>query len=232
MSEQHMPYRIRIQAAGPYVVTGGAPLRELIITPDGRGYKFVEGRTFPVKERYLLCRCGRSKTPPFCDGSHAAAGFMGQEVADKAPYSQRHGVQQGPGLDLLDDGRCAYARFCHQDKGDVWQLTDLSDHPAAKTQAIRGAMTCPSGRLYAREKDGAVHMPVFEPGIYIIQDPEQHCSSGILVRGGIPIEGADGTVYEVREQVMLCRCGNSENTPFCDAGHIPAGFRDKYFQNG
>jgi CDGSH-type Zn-finger protein len=39
------------------------------------------------------------------------------------------------------------------------------------------------------------------------------------VRGGITIESADGVPYEVRNRVTLCRCGRSDNKPFCDASH-------------
>ena len=37
--------------------------------------------------------------------------------------------------------------------------------------------------------------------------------------GGIPIHGADGQAYEVRNRVTLCRCGRSANKPYCDGAH-------------
>jgi CDGSH-type Zn-finger protein len=48
----------------------------------------------------------------------------------------------------------------------------------------------------------------------------------IWVRGGICIESADGTPYEVRNRVTLCRCGASANKPFCDGQHAAVGFED------
>ncbi|HEY0196583.1 MAG TPA: CDGSH iron-sulfur domain-containing protein, partial [Methanobacterium sp.] len=39
-------------------------------------------------------------------------------------------------------------------------------------------------------------------------------------------ESADGYVYEVRNRVTLCRCGQSENKPFCDGTHMEIGFND------
>jgi CDGSH-type Zn-finger protein len=30
---------------------------------------------------------------------------------------------------------------------------------------------------------------------------------------------ADGKAYEVRNRVTLCRCGSSNNKPFCDGSH-------------
>ena len=46
------------------------------------------------------------------------------------------------------------------------------------------------------------------------------------VRGGIPIESADGSTYEVRARMALCRCGHSRNKPFCDGSHVAARFKD------
>jgi CDGSH-type Zn-finger protein/uncharacterized Fe-S cluster protein YjdI len=34
------------------------------------------GHRIAVRDRVFLCRCGQSKTKPFCDGSHKAAGFV------------------------------------------------------------------------------------------------------------------------------------------------------------
>ncbi len=62
--------RIRIIKDGPYVVTGNVKLSVSIITPKGEGYVWKAGRELPQAESYRLCRCGRSKNPPFCDGSH------------------------------------------------------------------------------------------------------------------------------------------------------------------
>jgi CDGSH-type Zn-finger protein len=48
---------------GPYVVQGDF---EII---DGKSAAFITGDTAAV------CRCGQSKTQPFCDGTHKTIGF-------------------------------------------------------------------------------------------------------------------------------------------------------------
>ena len=40
-----------------------------------------------------------------------------------------------------------------------------------------------------------------------------------------PIEGADGEAYEARNRVTLCRCGASNNKPFCDGKHVEINFK-------
>ena len=40
------------------------------------------------------------------------------------------------------------------------------------------------------------------------------------------MESADGTTYEIRNRVTLCRCGASQNKPFCDGSHWEVEFRD------
>jgi CDGSH-type Zn-finger protein len=42
----------------------------------------------------------------------------------------------------------------------------------------------------------------------------------LWIKGGIPIEDANGKLYPVRNRVTLCRCGRSVNKPFCDATHM------------
>lgn len=214
-------------AGGPYLVSGGIPLTEQIITPVGHGYQYRDGRGLPQAEEYALCRCGRTAVAPFCDGSHARVPFSGLETASRAAYDQRARILDGPDLDLLDDGRCALARFCHRQNGDAWQLTRESDDPENRSEAIQAANECPSGRLVAMDKDGCRHEPDLAPAINILQDPAKRVSGGIFVQGHIPIETADGAVYEVRNRITLCRCGQSHNKPFCDASHIMAHFKDR-----
>jgi CDGSH-type Zn-finger protein len=39
----------------------------------------ADGKEITELEDVALCRCGHSKTKPFCDGSHLAAGFKAPE---------------------------------------------------------------------------------------------------------------------------------------------------------
>ncbi|MPM75072.1 hypothetical protein SDC9_122063 [bioreactor metagenome] len=227
MSSENTLYKIKIMKDGPYIVTGSLPLYEKLIVPKGGEYKFVPGRPLPQAERYALCRCGKSKNAPFCDGSHTACGFRGGETASKDTYAKRAVLIEGPGVDLLDDGRCAMARFCHTRDGDAWELTGDSRSEAARKQVIRAASDCPAGRLTAVEKDGTIHEPELEPSIDVLQDPENGASAGLFVKGYVPIESSDGTQYEPRNRVVLCRCGASANKPFCDAAHLLIKYLDK-----
>jgi CDGSH-type Zn-finger protein len=219
--------KIKVSENGPFIITGNVSLSEKIITPKGKCYEFKTGGNFPRAEEYNLCRCGESGNKPFCDGSHAKTRFDGTETASKTKYKDRAELFEGPGLDLLDDNRCAFSRFCHREIGKVWDLIEISDNEDCRKEAIKGAGECPSGRLVAVEKTGKAIEPEYDPSIDIIQDPEKGVSAGIFVKGNIPIESADGHVYEIRNRVALCRCGKSMNKPFCDATHVEINFSDK-----
>lgn len=211
---------IKITENGPYIVTGGVPLDEKVIMLVGHHREYHPGRDFPQSQTYALCRCGHTKTPPFCDGSHGKVSFDGTESASREPFEKRADHQEGPGVDLLDDGRCAYARFCHREDGDVWTMTEESDDPRIKEEAIKSSTDCPAGRLVHYDKEGNPIEPDHSPGITLLQDPELGATAGIFVKGGIPLESADGSKYEKRNRYTLCRCGASNNKPFCDARHV------------
>ncbi|HHU91026.1 MAG TPA: iron-binding protein, partial [Clostridiaceae bacterium] len=218
---------IKILKNGPYLVSGSIPLSEKIIVSIDEENKYIDGQKLPQSEEYVLCRCGKSNTAPFCDGTHVKTDFDGTETAEKNTYEDRSELLEGPGIDLLDDNRCAFARFCHRKKGDVWQLVENSFNEENIQEAIRGACDCPTGRLVARDKQGNEIDPEYEPSIDIIQDYQMSVSGGIFVKGKIPIESSDGSTYEVRNRVVLCRCGKSKNKPFCDATHLLVDYVDK-----
>ncbi|MDX2192505.1 MAG: CDGSH iron-sulfur domain-containing protein [Gemmatimonadales bacterium] len=50
----------------------------------------------------------------------------------------------------------------------------------------------------------------------------------IKVEGEFTLHGGDGTAFGLggKTAVFLCRCGASENKPFCDGKHKACGFAD------
>jgi len=229
--------QIKVTKDGPYEVTGGVPIREEIITPVGHHNEYRPGDPITPEDTatYYLCRCGHSHHAPFCDGTHAKIGSDGTEVADRKPYLERiTDTVQGTTMELLDDGRCAFARFCHRDEGDVWTLTSEDADPHLREEALIAASECPAGRLVEVPNDGT-NTPLEKPlpaEAVILQDPAEGTSAGIAVRGPVQLIAADGTAYEQRNRFALCRCGGSGNKPFCDASHINVKYHDGRHKEG
>jgi CDGSH-type Zn-finger protein len=196
-----MNRHIKVTKNGPYLVHGGPPLALQTIETNDKGdsSEWREGRSFEVTDVYALCRCGGSANKPFCDGTHTKINFDGTETASREPFAAQATHFAGPTM-LLEDARplCAYARFCDR-AGTIWRLIDQTDDRAVRHIVADEATRCPSGRLVVRDKQtGEAVESRFEPSIGLVEDPAQNCSGPIWVRGGIPIESAGGTSYEVR----------------------------------
>lgn len=56
---------------GPYLIRGDFR----ILDQDGNEIEHT-------RETIALCRCGRSQSKPFCDGTHKAIGFVAGSAAD------------------------------------------------------------------------------------------------------------------------------------------------------
>lgn len=230
MRELKKAPRITVTKDGPYLVEGGLPLahQHIVTNSEGESLEWRKGKELPAQQEYRLCRCGQSGSKPFCDGTHQKAGFDGTETASRAPYAEQAQRTEGPQM-VLDDaeGLCAFARFCDP-QGQVWNLVGHTDQEAARKLVVHEAGHCPGGRLVARDRaTGKAHEPHFEPSIGLVQDTAKDISGPIWVRGGVPIVSADGTPWEVRNRVTLCRCGASSNKPFCDGSHARTGFDDR-----
>jgi CDGSH-type Zn-finger protein len=220
--------RIVIALNGPYDVKGGLPLTQQIIDTDAEGQsrEWREGKVYDAGTNYSLCRCGQSAGKPYCDDTHEIIGFDGTETASRDAYLDQAEVFDGPTMQLTDAGSlCAYARFCDPD-GQVWGLIEQADQPEARAKLIHEVQHCPGGRLVLWDKaTGQAIEPEHQPSIAVVEDPQLEVGGPIWVRGGVEIESADGTIYEVRNRVTLCRCGASENKPFCDGTHASISFK-------
>jgi len=221
---------IKISPNGPYLISGSIPLNEqsILVDKENNPTKYAPTKKYPVKKEYALCRCGKSKNKPFCDGSHAITKFNGKETANLIPYLQQAKTYIGPNLILKDaESFCSAARFCHLNTG-IWNLTKKSNDAKNRREAICEAQNCPSGRLTVYDKKTNKPMELKQQlSITIIQDPAQKVSGPLWIKGKIKIISATNQEYEPRNNVTLCRCGKSKNKPFCDGEHISAKFNDK-----
>ena len=117
---------------------------------------------------------------------------------------------------------CIHTRNCVRDLGQVFdpQARPWIKVDAADPDAIAAAVvTCPTGALHFRRLDGG---PQEDPQEETTIDPRP--SGPLFVRGQVRILGADGQLIREDTRLALCRCGGSENKPFCDGSHLRNGF--------
>lgn len=221
--------RIVVTEDGPYIVSGDVPLLkvEILTNEKGESVGFRELERLDTAYRYQLCRCGHSATKPYCDGTHIEIDFDGAESAGHDSFLEQSLGIDGPGV-VLHDARklCAEARFCDR-AGGLWNLVERCEDPDTRALVETEAALCPSGRYVLCDAETKAELePPYEPSIALVEDPKMGVSGPLFVRGGIPVFGADGQPYEVRNRVTLCRCGASKNKPFCDGSHIASRFSD------
>jgi CDGSH-type Zn-finger protein len=216
--------RIKVVEDGPYRVIGVPVVRmRKVVDDDAEVARWERGPATREDGPYELCRCGQSGTKPFCDGVEKTIRFEGTETADRSPTVDRRSEYGEDPIVLSDDRTlCARAAFCETRVTDAWTLARQAEDPGRRAMLTRMVERCPSGRLaYHVPPDPAPIEEELPQEIAVVDD------GPLWVRGGIPIEAADGFEYEVRNRVTLCRCGHSSNKPFCDGSHVRAGFTDR-----
>lgn len=218
--------KITIKKDGPYKVEGRVPFIKLTQVCSEYGepleWKFLGDQT-PDNDTYLLCRCGKSATYPFCDGSHKL-GFDGTETARTDRASLRVFTYKGPRLIVKKDSSlCMQSGFCVLRNTSVSELTYGSIDPVKRDRAIKMVHDCPSSSLTYLFPEDPEH--IVEPDLPMqIAETIEITSYGpirapIFVMGYLPIERSDGVPFLPLNRVTLCTCGGSRNKPLCDGTH-------------
>jgi CDGSH-type Zn-finger protein len=221
--------RIVVIPNGPYLVYGDVPLvrKKKIVSETNDSLTWQKTAVIETEETYALCRCGRSSSKPFCDGTHVRAGFDGTETADPRPFEEMQRVHEGTGLDVRRVGSlCMHAAFCVGRERRIPAM--MADTPDSDMRAhIIGLIEhCPSGSYtYAMEPGGEEIEPDLPLAISVTEE-EGELAGCLWVTGGIPVVRADRVPWEMRNRVTLCRCGQSSNKPLCDGTHRTVKFRE------
>src|SRR5882672_5535897 len=123
---QRQNAKLSCASMGPMWWKGGFPLvrKTPVVSEHGEPLTWKKSDLMTSAERYTLCRCGRSNTKPFCDGTHRVAGFDGTETADPAPVASRQTAYPGTHIVVKNDpSLCMHAGFCGNRVSNVWQMT-------------------------------------------------------------------------------------------------------------
>jgi CDGSH-type Zn-finger protein/uncharacterized Fe-S cluster protein YjdI len=122
-----------------------------------------------------------------------------------------------------DATRCIHAAECARGSPSVfdsrsrpWVNPDGATADAIAATVLR----CPSGALHVEREDGVKEAPDTINTATPTVDGPTH------LRGDLALIDADGNVALRDTRMALCRCGASQNKPFCDRSHEKAGFRD------
>jgi CDGSH-type Zn-finger protein/uncharacterized Fe-S cluster protein YjdI len=128
-------------------------------------------------------------------------------------------ITEGEKISVSFDGqRCIHARRCVTGEPSVFRANVegpwIDADGASADEILTVALNCPSGAITVRRKDGGA-------------DERGPKANKILVRENGPLAVSAEVIiagYGEMLRATLCRCGLSQNKPFCDNSHIKGGF--------
>lgn len=124
------------------------------------------------------------------------------------------------------DGRlCIHAAECGRAEGPLfvlgrepWGDPDQVS-PEAALEVVR---RCPSGAMSFEDKRGQLVEDAPADNAVTVQS-----RGPLYLSGDLEVAGAADGTPGARHRVALCRCGQSQNKPFCDNSHEASGFSDR-----
>ena len=210
---------VRCAHDGPYLVTNAERVSDWL------------GQEISVAPQVAFCRCGESGIKPVCDGACATNGFSDKKDPKRVP--DRRETYKGVQLTVYDNrGICQHSGFCSDRLNTVFHTEGAFVTPSGgrMDEIIRAVRDCPSGALsYAIDGVEARAQVDWdnarESTIEVSKDGPYRITGGMRLTdaAGEPVKRAQGSSLE---HYALCRCGHSQNKPFCSGMHWYIEFKD------
>lgn len=209
---------IKVSLNGPYLVSNLQEFRNWL------------GEEIPAQTEMTLCRCGQSATKPYCDGSHTITAFTGSKDTKRVP--DKRDAYEGQQIEILDNrGICAHSGFCTDRLASVFHVGKepfITPSGGRLDEIIQAVRACPSGALSYAIDGSEARSQVDQsrpPSIEVSKDGPYRVTGNVWLVDdlGNEVPRAQGSS---REHFSLCRCGHSQNKPFCSGMHWYVKFTD------
>lgn len=121
---------------------------------------------------------------------------------------------------------CIHSRVCFSNLPEVFdprQRPWVNIAGADTARIVAQVQQCPSGALsffMNDEAPAAGRNPAAEAGNLVEPVP----NGPLLVHGNLTVKDAQGQKTSKSKVTAFCRCGLSNNKPYCDGSHVAGGF--------
>jgi uncharacterized Fe-S cluster protein YjdI len=121
--------------------------------------------------------------------------------------------------------QCIHSAICFRGLGDVFDPTKrpwITPEKSTTDKIIEQVKKCPSGALSYYLNRDADDEPVKVEAETIVEPTP---NGPLMVYGNVTIKNAQGQLTRKSNATALCRCGASQNKPYCDGSHRKIGFQ-------
>ena len=122
---------------------------------------------------------------------------------------------------LWEPKKCIHSAVCvkelpgvYDPKAKPWIKPENASVDQLKVQIDK----CPSGALSYIKNETSNQNRNMKTEVELMKN------GPLLVKGTIEVKSHDGTVETKEKMAAFCRCGASQNKPYCDGNHKGAGF--------
>lgn len=120
--------------------------------------------------------------------------------------------------------KCIHATTCYRELIDVFNPRKrpwVNMEGAPTEEIIRVVKLCPTEALtftYNSEIPPEVKQPEELPEVRVMED------GPLVLKGSFRVIDTDGKELKTLKMTSLCRCGASNNLPYCDGTHRKVGY--------
>lgn len=171
------------------------------------------GKPITIKKNSILCRCGKSKQQPFCDGVHRICGFSSSNSLEEEIIQKYNGKEINI---IFNRSICAGAGTCVRNFPKIYKNASedwINPDGDSIDEVKKSIKQCPSGALSYEFKDESSNEKYKECKITIIKNGPMN------ILGDVNLNVDKWSTNANQQKYSLCRCGASENKPFCDYTH-------------
>jgi len=127
---------------------------------------------------------------------------------------------------IWEPGKCIHSGICVKGLPSVFRPSEkpwIKIESGSSSSIVSQVKQCPSGALsffYGEKKEeNPTDTSETEPKFKI------RPNGPLMVYGNIEVEFNDGRIEKKQKNTAFCRCGSSQNKPYCDGSHKKINFQ-------